>query len=168
MQPTSRKCPWNFSYASGGDVSITFNTKKRIRRLGFIENEVFHPSAIGAIAEEELARWSDRFPWLQIIEHTLMPDHVHIFVSWRPGPEVSRNDASVVTAVAWLKSGITRRARAKGLLDANEDLWQRSYWSRIVMDPEDRRRQIRYIRDNPRKWEQKQRARRRRRRAGGR
>lgn len=161
MNHHSRKCPWNFSYASGADVSITFITKHRLWRLGVIENGVMVPSALGLVVEEEIARWSERFPWLQVIVHQVMPDHVHLFVSWRPGPEVSRNEASVVTAVAWLKSGATRRAREKGLLAHDEALWQRSYWSRIVEDPDDRHTQINYIRNNPRNWERKRKRRRR-------
>jgi REP element-mobilizing transposase RayT len=152
MRVKNRKRPRNFSYASGGDVFITTNTKNRIWKFGHIESSILVHSPVGALVENEISRWSERFPWLQVIEHCVMPDHLHVLISWRPGAEVSRSDASVVTAVHWLKTGITMRAREVGLLGHNEELWQRSYESSFVARPVNRRNVVRYIQNNPRKW----------------
>jgi putative transposase len=66
----------------------------------------------------------------------VMPDHVHFTLT--PAPEVS-----LEKAMQYIKGGFSFRLKSK------VDVWQRSYDSRRIVDPEDFAERTRYIHQNP-------------------
>jgi putative transposase len=67
----------NWDYGSQGKYFITICTKYRKYFLGEIENNIFIPSPEGIIVSNIWNKISEEFPFTDIDEFTVMPNHIH-------------------------------------------------------------------------------------------
>lgn len=100
---------------------------------------------------DALAVWKERFPQIEVVESVIMPDHIHLCLNVR---QYLPHGLSL--AVSGLK-GLCSRLRhsaisAKFGLVAMEPVFTEGFNDRIAYTPEQWKRQIGYVRDNPRRY----------------
>lgn len=67
----------NWDYAANGAYFITICTGKRKHYFGNIENGIMHLSGIGEIAEKYWLEIPNHFPFIELGNFVVMPNHVH-------------------------------------------------------------------------------------------
>lgn len=151
-----------FDYASNGMYFVKFCTKNRIHYFGEINEQIDKPqnpsidfTEIGKIANQYWQAIPEHFPFVELDEYTIMPDHIHgilIFnnpekTTWEPnkfGPQ-SKNLGSVLRG---FKSTVKRYANINNI----KFCWQSNYHDRIIRNYDELERIRKYIRMNPTNW----------------
>lgn len=109
---------------------------------------VIHLSAIGKIIEEQLLALSTRYPQIEIENHVIMPNHLHMILRLEntggASPSPTTHDI-----ICTLKSLVTRSCRQIGY---RENIWQRSYYEHIIRNEDDYKNTWIYIDNNPARW----------------
>ncbi len=67
----------NWDYSSDGYYFVTICTHDRIRHFGKITNRTIVLSDMGNIADKYWREIPDHFPFAKLIEHVIMPNHIH-------------------------------------------------------------------------------------------
>lgn len=112
-------------------------------------------SLMGAIAYKYWRMIPQRYPFVELGEFIIMPDHMHGILEfvrddlsdWQPnqfGPQ-SQNLGAVIRGY---KAGVTAFATKRNI----DFAWQRNYYERIIRSPQSYQRISQYIRDNPKNW----------------
>jgi putative transposase len=136
-------------YADPGYYFITICSHQRHCIFGQIENASFIGSAIGKILESELNQLSDSMSGVTLDEWVLMPNHLHaIFQISKFEPK----QKSLAKIVGIFKGRVTASVRL-ALNDPDYNLWQRSFWDRVIRNEHELMNIRQYIRNNPLKWE---------------
>jgi len=73
-----------FDYSSSRYYFITICVKNKIRYFGTIENNMVRLSAEGLIARDQLTWLVQQFPYIDLISHIIMPDHIHVIIKINP------------------------------------------------------------------------------------
>ena len=141
MDLPKRKSPRipGYDYATPGEYFVTICTENSAKLLGEVQNGKMLLSPVGMICKEELEK-------LHLTDYTIMPNHVHLVISLS---EPARPLANVVGA--W-KSITTKRINAL-CGTPGRHIWQRSYHDHAIRCDFDRTEILRYIEENPLKWE---------------
>lgn len=109
---------------------------------------VIHLSAIGKIIEEQLLALSTRYPEIEIENHVIMPNHLHMILRLEntggASPSPTTHDI-----ICTLKSLVTRSCRQIGY---RGNIWQRSYYEHIIRNEDDYKNTWIYIDNNPARW----------------
>ncbi len=109
---------------------------------------VIHLSAIGKIIEEQLLALSTRYPQIEIENHVIMPNHLHMILRLEntggASPSPTTHDI-----ICTLKSLVTRSCRQIGY---RGNIWQRSYYEHIIRNEDDYKNTWIYIDNNPARW----------------
>ena len=103
-------------------------------------------SRYGKIVEEALMQIPQVYPAVFVESYTVMPNHIHLLLSvgldegGRPvvAPTISR-------IVQQLKGIVVKRI--------GRPIWQKSFYDHIIRDQRDYEEHLRYIEENPLKWE---------------
>ncbi|MCI9130159.1 MAG: hypothetical protein HFJ65_07650 [Eggerthellaceae bacterium] len=144
----SRRCE-GFDYSSPGEYFVTFVTDERRCVLGEVEGEEVRLTRIGWACYERAHGMCTMFPTFSLAGLCIMPNHVHAMIRISPAPE-EKWRAPLSRGVGWWKGRTTRDARMAGFLG---DLWEQGFDDRIVRCEEQRREYLRYMQNNPLKWE---------------
>ena len=139
----------HWDYSNAGCYHVTICTHDKAMLFG----SVIHPdgapayvdlSDLGAICEDAVSLIHGRFPGVQVLNHIVMPNHVHLLLSLQ-GPDAP----ALGCVVQFLKAQVTREARL-----GNPDfvVWQARYHDHIVRGEADFLRTWEYIDENPIKW----------------
>ncbi|MCI0750901.1 MAG: hypothetical protein L0Y35_03615 [Flammeovirgaceae bacterium] len=153
----------NWDYASHGLYFVTICTKNKERYFGEIKNAVvethnyasLQPTEIGNIAHFYWTEIPNHFPFVELDEFIIMPNHIHgiLFFNkpdyrgWKLnsfGPQ-SQNLASAIRAY---KSTVKRYANANQI----DFEWQPRYYDHVIQTEESLHTIRNYIFDNPIKW----------------
>lgn len=109
---------------------------------------VIHLSAIGKIIEEQLLALSTRYAEIEIENHVIMPNHLHMILRLEntggASPSPTTHDI-----ICTLKSLVTRSCRQIGY---RGNIWQRSYYEHIIRNEDDYKNTWIYIDNNPARW----------------
>ena len=154
----------NWDYGSPGMYFVTICTKNQICYFGDIKtslNENIHgdphlaPTNIGKIAHDYWTEIPKHFPFVELDEFKIMPNHMHGILlidnpdhtGWEHnkfGPQ-SKNLGSIIRGY---KSGV------KGYATTNkiDFCWQAKYYDRIIRTEQDLYIVRDYIRNNPMNW----------------
>jgi REP-associated tyrosine transposase len=106
-----------------------------------------------------------QFPEIRLHGHMVMPNHIHGIVEiMQPKPAqraapLQRDTVlqpggrahSLSVIVRTFKADVTRRARTE--LKQEEEIWQRNYFDRVIRDGREFANAMRYIAENPVRWE---------------
>lgn len=148
----------NWDYGLRGFYFITICTKDREHYFGDVDDRhrtsVRH-TKMGTIAHTYWLEIPQHFPFVQLDEFVVMPNHVHglLFFNkpyipeWKPnvfGPQ-SQNLASVIRGY---KAAVKKYATMNDI----EFAWQSRYHDSIVRTDDDLSRIRQYIKTNPAKW----------------
>jgi len=146
-----------YDYSSAGYYFITICVKDRREMLGKIVGAAscrpLDPPSIelseyGEIAQSWIARRSEKYPYVKIDCHVVMPNHFHMILVIQ---DVNgRHDAAPTTAtlgqiMGYYKYQTTKEINIPGF-------WQRSYHDHIIRDEAEYRRKWQYIDENPARW----------------
>ncbi len=69
-----------------GIYFVTICCKDKSHYFGAIENGEMRPSLPGTIIDRQIAALPTHFPGLELLNHVIMPNHVHIILSVSPKP----------------------------------------------------------------------------------
>lgn len=107
---------------------------------------------IRKIVETELLNISKRFDRVKIDKYVIMPNHIHmIIVLGCDGvPERSRPFPTLSNIVGLFKSGVSKQIHERY---PNLEIWQKSFYDTIIRNDEAYNEIVRYIEENPIKWE---------------
>jgi REP element-mobilizing transposase RayT len=151
----------NWDYGSPGFYFVTICTKNREWFFGDIIAEnvnataCLNPTPIGEIANQYWAEIPDHFPFVELDEYVVMPNHTHgILLINKPdykvwnknklGPQ-SENLGSVIRGY---KAGVKTFATTNQIKFG----WQPRFHDRVIRSEGELNRIRKYIIDNPLKW----------------
>ena len=109
---------------------------------------VIHLSAIGKIIEEQLLALSTRYHQIEIENHVIMPNHLHMILRLENAGGASPSPTTH-DIICTLKSLVTRSCRQIGY---RGNIWQRSYYEHIIRNEDDYKNTWIYIDNNPARW----------------
>lgn len=160
---SARLSSWD--YGSNAPYFITICTDQRIMHFGKITDGARYLSGLGQMAEECWRQIPEHFPFVELDEHVVMPNHVHGIitinkskeqmnpndndamaseVSGRFGPQ-SRNIGSVIRG---FKVGVAKFAK----LNSIEFKWQPRFHDRIIRNEQEFMKIRSYIATNIDNW----------------
>lgn len=70
-----------YDYSQSGSYHITVATKDRIQYFGEIKDEKMILSEIGVFSETNFADIAVKIKHIEIGEHIVMPDHIHLIIN---------------------------------------------------------------------------------------
>lgn len=164
---------YGYDYGQNGAYFITICTKNRIHYFGKVSNGEIQLSAIGKFAFECWEAIPQHFPFVELGEFVVMPDHVHGIIiinniikgefqipfneinqpfyqstyKNKFGPQ-SKNIASIIRG---FKMGVTKSVRQIN----PEFKWQDRFHDHIIRDEQAFENIQNYIINNPLKWSEK-------------
>ena len=150
-----------YDYSSTGAYFVTFGTHEKQRFLGHIpsvgaihESPAVRLTAAGEAVERCILKLPERFPFLTLDAHVVMPNHVHLLLTFTQPEERAIRESPLrrsllSKAMGYLKMNAGQEIR---LLLPLEQVWQRGYYDHLVRDENDYLRIWTYIETNPAKW----------------
>ena len=130
-------------YDENGLYFITICIRNRQCLLGFIENDILHPTEMGNVVIEEIHALENSRPGMTISQFVVMPNHVHLLIARE---RTARGKIPALERfIGMLKANVSKRC--------GESVWQRGYYDHIVRTENDLEKIREYIQNNPRKWE---------------
>ncbi len=165
MEYSERKSPRARWHDYGGGIYfVTIVTHNRISYFGHVDNCEMNMSDNGIIANNILCSIPNKFPYIELYNHVVMPNHVHLLIgiNVEEAPRNSRAndiDEDKATNRAWLGtlSLFIRQVKASISHDIhtiNHDFaWQRSFHDHIVRDERSFNMIHEYITHNPERWD---------------
>ena len=155
MEYAKRKSPRAyFHHYSAGDYFVTICTRNRHHFFGEITDGEIQLTPLGQYASEMLAHLPQRFPYVDVSDYVVMPNHVHAIIGVHPDDlddgalPAERTALSVV--VGCFKQAVTSFARRHGY----DFAWQSRYHDRIIRNREEFDLISDYIRKNVGRWQQ--------------
>lgn len=146
----NRKLPRlsGFDYSSENYYFVTICTRNRKCLFGDVGNL----NELGLLADRELRNISKHFPEVRVDCSVVMPNHIHavIVIGCAGDEERSRPFPTLSQVVGSYKSGVTRLWRQK---KPGAEVWQKSFYDRVLRREDGYLNVIRYIEENPLKWE---------------
>jgi REP element-mobilizing transposase RayT len=159
----------NWDYSDGGYYFITICIKNKEECFGEIINNEINLTEIGRIAKKCWLEIPNHFPFVELDEFVIMPNHVHGIViirnnmhnvetqnfaslqteSIKPqnkfGPQ-SKNLASIIRG---FKIGVKKYV----IINKINFAWQSRFYDHIIRNEKEFYRIRKYIKDNPINWE---------------
>ncbi|MCR8558474.1 transposase [Mucilaginibacter sp. BJC16-A38] len=160
--PSTRLTGWD--YGSNALYYITICTKDKLHYFGEIDSSedenlqdvaFLSPTIIGNVATENWISIPDHFPFVELDEFVIMPNHIHaiIFINkpdkpnWEPNKfgVQSQNLGSVIR-------GYKASVKTFSTINYIEFVWQPRYHDRVIRSDKEYMNVKNYIIDNPRQW----------------
>lgn len=155
--PSARLVDWD--YGSNGLYFITICTKNRSHYLGSIvetdDSASLIATDIGRIAQDN---WRDiplHFPFIELDEYVIMPNHIHGILSVnKPDKEDWVNNKFGVQSknIPSVIRGYKASVKKYSTMNNIEFSWQERYYDRVIRSEKELRNIRRYIYNNPMKW----------------
>ena len=146
-----------YDYAQPGYYFITVCTRERKQEVlcsiepavGAIINRPPRISLtpLGRIVDETIRAIPDHYPGISVDQFIIMPDHVHLILSFRNiGP-----DGRQIAAPTPLSKVIQQMKRIASK-QAGVPLWQKGFYDHVIRNDVDLANVRQYILNNPLKW----------------
>ena len=169
----------SWDYGNNGSYFITICTKNREHLFGEILNEEMHLNEIGNIADKYWKEIPIHFPFIELGNYVVMPNHVHgiliidknridqtscrdkaCLVSTTTTHESNKTNGqmrcqnqgkkTISSVTGSFKSVVTKNANLK-----NSDFaWQPRFHDHLIRDAESFERIQIYIKNNPKNWKE--------------
>jgi putative transposase len=148
----------NWDYGANGQYFVTICADQRHPYFGQIEESGLVPSKLGEYAIRCWGSIPEHYPFVQLDEFILMPDHLHGILSfgkknrseWKAN-QFGPQHQNLATVVRGFKMAVTSFAQANAI----EFKWQSRYFDRVIRNDYELDRVREYIRENPVKWVQR-------------
>ncbi len=139
-----------FDYSSEQIYFVTICTHEKTHDFGFVDNSCMKLNENGKIAEEQLHWLEQQYPYVEIHNAVVMPNHVHVLfqIEAQKGM-ISTKIKSVSELIGAFKTTVSKAIHSEGHIDFR---WQRSFHDHIVRDANGYENIFQYISDNPARW----------------
>ncbi len=143
-----------YDYSARGAYFVTLCVKdhqcifSQIVGVGVLDAPEVRLTQAGKIVEKQIAEMNHVYRNVQAEKYVIMPNHVHILLTFSGEEGSSRTPTPTNSLLARYVSTLKRMTnKAAGKL-----LWQRGYHDHIIRDEDDYRVRWKYIDENPAKW----------------
>ncbi|WP_366145407.1 transposase [Duncaniella sp.] len=167
--PKRKRIRANWHDYNSGVFFITICTDNHIHYFGSIADCIFRPSIIGTIATKQLSELCSHFPFIELWNYVVMPNHIHAIIYLSPETHVQSNtlgclkppmhneienpifhyQSRLSIVLRAFKGGVTREVRKKGL----KFRWQSRYHDHIIRSSESYENIMNYIDHNIENWQ---------------
>ena len=134
----------NYDYRQGGSYFITICTLYKRCIFGFvadkIDGSVMQLNKTGKLVEAAILEISDRYPTVSVTQHIVMPNHIHLLLSF----DTMRENPSLSTVINQFKGSVTKML--------GQPTWQKGYYDHIIRTEAEYRSIGEYIEHNAAKW----------------
>ncbi len=118
--------------------------------FGSISNDLMKLNNAGKMIRNQWNQIIQRFPALNLHEFVIMPNHFHVIF------ELHNSSIALSEIIGAFKS-VTTNEYIKGVKQYNwkrfdKQLWQRSFYDKIIRNDDFHQKVIEYINYNPAKW----------------
>ena len=153
-----------WDYSSNGFYYVTICTKDMVKYFGQVEDEKMKLNQIGKIAEKYWSEIPDHFPFVNLHEYVIMPNHVHGIVEIDKKDNPNGRDAkfcvstirnrfgsqsqNLASIIRGFKIGVTKYSNFHNI----PFVWQPRYYDRIIRNEKELFEIRKYIQQNPQKW----------------
>lgn len=123
----------DYDYAQPGGIFVTICTHKRQQLFGSVRDDQMILSPAGTMLNKRWLQIPERFNGILLDEYAIMPDHLH-GILWI-GTQIDGANPSCSEVVRWVKISVQRDysdAVKRGLPRYEENLWQCSFYDRII------------------------------------
>ena len=139
----------HYDYSSAGAYFLTICTKERKNyfwesvgaTIGRPQDVPLSP--YGKVVDEAIKNIPLIYPSIAVEHYVIMPDHVHLLLLYHGramlAPTISR-------LVQQMKGYVTKQI--------GKPIWQKLFYDHVIRTREDFAEHMRYIEDNPLKWQQ--------------
>ena len=154
-----------YDYSQGGLYFITLCTYHHETLFGYIKDgEMFFTDG-GRIAEQCLLTIPDHFPFTELMQYVVMPNHVHFIIQITEQDTSRANNHSplqqkfagtsktIGSIVRGYKIGVTKWYRTHTQII---HVWQRNYYEHIIRNEKSYNKVLEYIYLNPFNWRKDQ------------
>ena len=166
----------NWDYSSNGLYFITICTENREHYFGDVIDGIMHLSEIGTLANKYWSEIPEHFPFVELDEFVIMPNHVHGIITINKSVSVSvetrhalslpkkphetigqlrfqnQGKGSLSSIIGSYKSVLTKNARK-----IHADFaWQSRFHDHIIRNDESFQKIRDYIINNPLRWKEDQ------------
>ncbi|MBQ6829657.1 MAG: transposase [Clostridia bacterium] len=157
-QPQERKATRlkQYSYSSAGAYFITICTEHRRPMLStVVGGDVLDaPQTVlmkyGEIADEIMGQLNAFYEHIHVDDYVIMPNHVHLLLRVLPtGSSGTSTPTKQHATVPQFVSTFKRFCNKK----YGKNIWQRGFYDHIIRNDEDYENHLRYIQENPLRWE---------------
>lgn len=131
----------NYDYSNNNYYFITICTQDRACIFGAPDRL----NQFGEIVRKHILKLESHYQGIRIDKFVIMPNHVHLIIAL----EMGKDNPDIRYVVAMFKSGVTREIRT---IDANMNVWQRSFHDHIIRNQKSYEIIWKYIENNPQKW----------------
>lgn len=149
----------NWDYGSNGLYFATICTKNRNHYFGNIVETQYsaslQASEIGKIAQENWMQIPQHFPFIELDEYIVMPNHVHgiLFINKPDKNDWVNNQFGVQSQnLGSVIRGYKASVKKYGTMNQIEFAWQERYYDRIIRNEKELQNVRKYIFKNPSKW----------------
>lgn len=155
-----------YDYSQEGAYYVTIVTYHRDCLFGEIINKQMVQNNLGKIAEECWRAIPEHFPFVELGEYVIMPNHVHGIIVIHndhgvgatqcvaPTTTITRPKGpkpnSLGVIIGSFKSAVSYRANKAHNATG---VWQRNYYEHIIRDDKDLQNKTDYIEANPSLWD---------------
>jgi putative transposase len=140
-----------FDYSLPGVYFVTISTAQYACILSSIEQSHANLSAIGTVVDQNVLELPIRYSRVEIHSYVIMPNHVHLLMYLHATTD-PRANLSLCQIIGAMKGRATYQCREGGLLEVEQQLWQRSFHERIVRNENEFQQFNDYISANPARW----------------
>lgn len=102
----------------------------------------------GKIVKDEIMNISKHFDNVEVDKYVVMPNHIHAILIFN-NAERSRPFPTLSTVIGLYKSGVSKEIHK---IDSSLDVWQKSFYDKIIRNEKAYQAVCQYIDENPLKW----------------
>lgn len=152
-----------YDYTSESAYFVTIRTKDKKEIFGQVINEKVFLNEPGKLIESWWKKIEQKYSEAVLDKYIIMPNHFHgIIMLIRDfyvgaDPCVRPDKSSLSDIIKWFKTMTTneyiRNVKDKNWIPFNKQLWQRSFYDRIIRNEKELENIRAYIMNNPIRWE---------------
>lgn len=165
-----------YNYSNAGYYFVTLSTHTGSSLFGRFRNKTIELTEIGNIVNKYLNKIPDVFTNVSLDEFIIMPDHLHAIIVIREENDVNtgnttarqqsnckfdkhllinkegdRSKMLLSQVIQQFKRACTIEIKQRKLY--RDNVWQRSFYDRIIRNEKELELTRKYIADNPAKWQ---------------
>lgn len=152
MFPCRKNIRASFSDYSSGDFFVTICTKDKTHYFGEIKNGEINYSPIGKVANHLMENLESHYPYLEIRQYVIMPNHVHaiFYIDGKFKEQMPKYRTALSVVVGGYKQAVTMFARKNGY----DFGWQTRFHDHIITRIDECNKISEYIENNVGRWEE--------------
>ena len=141
----------NYDYRQPGFYFVTICVLFHRSRFGKVIDERMHLNPIGEITQAQWKMLPQRYPYIELHEHIIMPNHMHGIIEFR-NIDVTHLKARVALGkiIRTFKAATTHAIRS--LPDNPWFQWQELFYDQILRNELSLKNHREYILHNPANW----------------